>query len=139
MTEQQPQFTTPPPGWQPVPQNPEKNGFGITAIITAIIGLLFCLMPITGFIGFILGVIALIFGLAGWGRVRKNKATNVKTAITGAVLGGLAIAGGIAGIVMFFTAVEDFGNDMDKIGDDWSSYSDCMADADTSAEMAACK
>lgn len=86
----------------------------------------FCLMPITGFIGFILGVIALIFGLAGWGRVRKNKATTGKTAITGAILGALAIAGGIAGIVMFFTAVENFGNDMDKIGDDWTSYSDCM-------------
>ncbi|MFD4184144.1 hypothetical protein [Rhodococcus sp. NPDC058514] len=75
----------------------------------------------------------------GAGSVRRNKATNAKTTITGAFLGALAIAGGIAGIVMFFTAVENFGNDIDRISDDWTSYSVCMSDADTSTEMAACE
>lgn len=98
--------------------NPEKNGFGIAALITGIIGILFCIMPITGFIGFALGVIAFIFGLAGWGRVRKNKATNKKTAIAGVATGLLAIIFGIIGIVIFFSALNELGDDLDDIGND---------------------
>lgn len=106
--------------------NPERNGFGIAALICAIIGLLFCLMPLTGFIGFGLGVVAFILGLAGVARVRKNKATNRKTAWTGVILGAAAIVFGIWGMVTFFTAVEDLGNDLSDIGTEMDSYGDCI-------------
>ncbi|WP_020107907.1 DUF4190 domain-containing protein [Nocardia sp. 348MFTsu5.1] len=112
---------------QPAPINPEKNGLGIAAIICALIGLLFCLVPFTGFIGLALGITALILGLAGWSRVRKNKATNKKTAISAVVLAILAIAGGIWGIVIVFGAV----NDIDE-------GFDCLDQAQTSAEIDAC-
>ena len=51
----------PPAGYAPATAvNPEKNGLGLASLILGIIGLLFCLMPITGFIGFILGITGLL-------------------------------------------------------------------------------
>lgn len=135
----------PPYGYQPAgygnygpPPNPEKNGFGLTALILGIVGLLFCLVPLTGFIGFICGVIALIFGIAGISRVRKSKATNKKTSIAGTILGALAIAGGIWGMVIVFTAVDQLGTDLNNIGDDFENYSNCIENADTPEEISAC-
>jgi len=116
----------------PAPVNPEKNGMGLASLILGIVGLLFCLMPITGFIGFILGIIGLALGLAGISRCRKNKATNKKTAISGTILSALAVIFGIVGIVMFFTAV-------DQIGTDLQDYSDCISEAENLDEMNLCE
>ena len=110
----------------PPTYNPERNGLGIAALICAIIGLLFCLMPLTGFIGFGLGVIAFILGLAGVARVRKNKASNGKTAWTGVILGVAAIVFGVWGMVTFFTAVDQLGTDLENIGNDMESYGECI-------------
>lgn len=118
--------------------NPEKNGFGLASLILGIVGLLFCLMPITGFIGFILGVIGLALGFAGISRCRKNKATNKKTAISGTIVSALSAIFGIVGIVMFFTAVDQLGDDLDEIGTNLQDYSDCMDQADTLDEMNQC-
>lgn len=121
------------------PANPEKNGLGLASLILGIVGLLFCLMPITGFIGFILGIIGLALGLAGISRCRKNKATNMKTAISGAILSALSVIFGIVGIVMFFTAVDQLGDDLDQVGNNMENYSDCISQADTVDEMNQCK
>jgi len=126
----------PPPGYYPTgfspgrpydTVNPEKNGFGLAAVILGPIGLFFCIMPITGWLGVILGFVGLIFGIAGLARVSKGKATNKKTAVTGLVFSLLAIVAGIAATVVFFSIVNDFGNDMD-----------CISRANTSAEINAC-
>ncbi|WP_179300877.1 DUF2510 domain-containing protein [Rhodococcus sp. ACPA4] len=128
-----------PPGYGgPTVVNPEKNGFGLASLILGIVGLLFCLMPITGFIGFILGVIGLTLGFAGISRCRKNKATNKKTAISGTIVSALSAIFGIVGIVMFFTAVDQLGDDLDEIGTNLQDYSDCMDQADTLDEMNQC-
>lgn len=109
------------------PVNPEKNGLGLASLILALVGLVFGIIPFTGFICLILGIVGLILGLAGISRVRKNKATNKKTAISGVVVSVLAIALGIWGITIVFGAVDDLDTGMD-----------CISNADTAAQMEAC-
>lgn len=103
---------------QPSPQQvirPARNGFGITALCLGLVGLVFSLMPITGFLAAILGGLALLFGLLGWSRARRGEATNRKMAISGSVLGAFVAIVGIIGVVIFFQATSKFMNDMDQI------------------------
>jgi hypothetical protein len=126
-----PNYPTPNPYYNaPIGQqqvNPEKNGFGIAGIICAIAGLLFSIIPFTGFIAFILGMTAVVLGLSGWSRVRKNKATNKKVSIAAVIVGVIAMAIGIWGMVIVFGAVDEFDKDMD-----------CLSNAETSQQIDAC-
>jgi hypothetical protein len=110
---------------QPVQQIHEpRNGFGITALVLAIIGLVFGFIPITGFIALILGALAVLFGLLGWGRVRRGAATNKKMTMIGALLGAGAIALGVWGMVTVFTVVDELGRDLEQIGEDFEREMD---------------
>jgi hypothetical protein len=106
----------PPPGgqqqwpssdWRPAAT--PKNGFGIAALALSLIGLLFCLMPITGFIGLGLGLLGFLFAALGLGRVRRGVATNKGMSIAALVLSVLAIVGGFIAMKMFFDIVGNFG------------------------------
>lgn len=103
---------------QPQPQYraDPKNGFGITALVVSIIGIIFGIIPFTGFVALICGVIALVFGLVGWSRKRKGKATNGKMSIIGSVLALVAMALGVWGIVIVFGAVNQLDSNMNCIG-----------------------
>ncbi|MCA1708749.1 MAG: hypothetical protein LC808_37900, partial [Actinobacteria bacterium] len=58
--------SAPPPPPPPAPTVP-RNGFGIiTALVLALIGLVFGFVPFTGFIALILGMLAVLFGVLGW-------------------------------------------------------------------------
>ncbi len=76
---------------------PPRNGFGITALVLALVGLVFGLVPFTGFLALILGLLAVLFGLLGWSRTRHGVATNPKMTVIGTVLGVGAAALGIWG------------------------------------------
>lgn len=89
-----------------------RNGLGLAAVIVAPIGILFGLIPLTGFVAVAAGLVAIPLALAGWSRVRKGVATNGKTAITGLVLGIVALALGIWGITIMFGAVDKLANDL---------------------------
>lgn len=102
---------------RPDPAGPPRNGFGITALVLAIIGLVFGLVPFTGFVALILGVLAVLFGLLGLGRVRNGLATNKVMALAGTVLGVVAAALGVWGMIIFFGAVEELGQDLEDLGD----------------------
>ncbi|HVQ51654.1 MAG TPA: DUF4190 domain-containing protein, partial [Mycobacterium sp.] len=69
-------YPPPPPqpysGFTPPPTGP-RNGLGITALVVAIIGLVFC-WTVAG--GIILGLCAIIIGFVGRGRVKSGEATN---------------------------------------------------------------
>lgn len=120
---QQYQPPAPPPGWTPQPMAPfsapqpppPKNGFGVVALILGLVGLLFSLMPITGFVAVILGITGLILGLVGVGRIRSRRATNVKTTIVGVTASVAALAVGIWGITVFFGAVDQLGKDLSSL------------------------
>nr|WP_296779081.1 DUF4190 domain-containing protein [Rhodococcus sp. (in: high G+C Gram-positive bacteria)] len=126
-----PGYGQPQPGYQygypQQPINPEKNGLGLASLILAIVGLVFGIIPFTGFICLILGIVGLALGFAGLSRVRKNKATNKKTAISGIVVSVLAIALGIWGITIVFGAVDDLDDGLN-----------CISEAETAAQIEAC-
>lgn len=98
----------------PPPQ--ARNGFGVAALVLALVGLVFTLVPITGFIALILGIIAIVFGLVGWGRARRGIATNRKMNHFGTGIGVITAVLGIVGMVMFFNAMSEFGRDMERLG-----------------------
>ncbi|WP_206078015.1 DUF4190 domain-containing protein [Prauserella endophytica] len=89
-----------------------KNGFGITALVLALVGFVFGWMPITGFIAVILGALAVLFGLLGWGRVRRGTASNKKMTITAAIVGVFTLALGIWSVVLFFQAVNELDEEL---------------------------
>lgn len=98
-----------------------KNGFGIAALCLAIPGLVFGLIPLTGFIALICGALAVIFGLLGHGRARRKVATNKGMAITSTILGVGAIGLGILGMSIVFNAVDELDNELKKTGEEITS------------------
>ncbi|WP_028810831.1 DUF4190 domain-containing protein [Streptomyces flavidovirens] len=106
---QQPQF---PQG--PTPAAQARNGLGTAALILGIIGALSGLIPFFFWLAGILGVIALIMGLAGRGRAKRGGATNKGVALAGAILGLISLIMSVVGAVILFKAVDDAVKDIDK-------------------------
>lgn len=104
-----------PHGWAPVVPAAPRNGLGIAALCLGIVGLLFGLVPFTGFLAFALGAVGVILGLVGFGRARRRIASNLKTAITGTVLSVIAIALGVWGMVIVFTGLNQLSEDLDNL------------------------
>ncbi|MDQ8701355.1 DUF4190 domain-containing protein [Streptomyces sp. LHD-70] len=107
----------PPPGGQPmapppfpVPPQPQ-NGLGITALVLGIIG---AVLFFTVWGGIVLGVLALIFGLVGHSKARKGLATNKGVALSGAILGGIALIVSIVWLVVVVMAVQSVSDEIQK-------------------------
>ncbi len=113
---QQPQFPQ-----APVPAAQARNGLGTAALILGIIGALSGLIPFFFWLAGILGVIALIMGLAGRGRAKRGGATNKGVALAGAILGLISLIMSVVGAVILFKAVDDAVNDIDKATSDSSA------------------
>lgn len=113
-------YPPPPPqpyaGYAPPPTTP-KNGLGIAALIIAIVALM-CVWTVMG--GIVLGVVALILGFVGRGRVKRCEATNGGVAIAGIVLGSLAIVISLIFIAIWASVFNEVGG-----GD----YVDCLSRA----------
>lgn len=112
-----PTTTTTAPAYAP------RNGYGITALVLAITGLVFGLVPFTGFLALILGALAVVFGLLGRGRAGRGEATNPRMSVTAAGLGVLAAVLGIWGMTILFGAVDKFSTDMQHLGQGSTSIS----------------
>lgn len=112
------------PGYPPPPAAP-KNGLGIAALVVAIAGLVTAI-SVAG--GVILGVIAVLLGSLGYGRVKRGEANNGGVAISGIALGALAIVAGIACIFIYLGAWKTVGGD---------EYVNCMtiAGSDTTQQQ----
>src|SRR6478735_6480752 len=72
---------------QPPGSSPARNGLGVSALVLGIIGTVSGLIPFFFWLAGILGLIALILGLAGRGRAKRGEATNKGVTTFGAVLG----------------------------------------------------
>lgn len=92
-----------------------RNGLGLAALILGLIGVLFGLVPLTGFIAVGLGLTGLILGFAGIGRLRRGTASNRKTTGFGMAASVAAIALGIWGMTIFFGAVEELDRDLEEL------------------------
>jgi amino acid transporter len=130
-------YPPPPPqpyaGSMPPPAAPPKNGMGIASLVVAIVGLL------TVFGGILLGVVAIILGFIGVGRVKRGEATNRGVAIAGIVLGVLGIAVSIAAIALAVWGFKEVGgNDLvdciQRAGNDEAAQQQCQDDFQTSLE-----
>ncbi|MFF8274961.1 DUF4190 domain-containing protein [Streptomyces lateritius] len=96
----------------PFPQQP-RNGLGIAALVTGIVGLIFGIIPFLFWLGAILGVLALVFGIVGHGRARKGEATNKGVALAGIVLGAVTLVVSIAWVILLATAANGAEDDTD--------------------------
>ncbi|MFD4031541.1 DUF4190 domain-containing protein [Streptomyces sp. NPDC058637] len=114
------QFTSPPQPQQPYAPDqipglrPARNGLGVSALVLGIIGTVSGLIPLLFWLAGILGVIALILGLAGRGRAKRGEASNKGVATFGAVLGLVSLILSVVGAILTFKAVDDVVNDISK-------------------------
>lgn len=97
----------------PAPAGP-KNGLGVASLVVAIIAL----FSLVG--GVVLGVVAIILGFLGHGRVKRGEANNGGIAIAGIVLGALSI---VESIVVIGIAVWGF----NEVGG--TDYVECLSRA----------
>src|SRR2546421_2233735 len=88
----------PPPG-PPAPQ-PAGDGLAIASLVLGIVGVVLGFTVFLFWVAGVLGLLALVLGLVGRGRVRRGLATNKRMALAGAILGGCAIVLAIAGLIL---------------------------------------
>jgi hypothetical protein len=113
-------------GQAPPPAAP-RNGLGTTALVLAIVGLLFCWSV---FGGIVLGILAVIFGFVGRGRVKRGEANNGGVATAGIILGFLSVIAGVVFIALYVWVFSLFGGGdfvdcMNKAGDDTAAQNKC--------------
>lgn len=122
----QPQMPPPHPNW-PAPGQPgdwsapgygywgapKNNGMGTAALVLGILAILLC-WTVVG--GIVLGVLALIFGLVGRGRVKRREADNGGAALAGVILGPIGALLSIVIIVIGIIAVAE----------DQRKYDECL-------------
>lgn len=95
----------------PVQPAPAKgNGFGTAALVLGIIALVFSFIPVVGFIAFILGPLAVIFGIIGLTRKFAKKGTS----IAGLIMGALAVIIAIIVSVVIGAAVKSVSDTVNK-------------------------
>jgi hypothetical protein len=82
----------------------KRNGMGTAALVLGIIAIP-ALITLVG--GFVLGLLALIFGLVGRGRVKRREADNPGSATAGVVLGLLAMVAQVAIVIFFVVLASD--------------------------------
>lgn len=107
---------SPPPGGQMAPPFPgpppqPQNGLGVTALVLGIIG---AVTFFTVWMGIVLGVLALIFGLVGLSKARKGMATNKGVALAGTILGGIAVVVSVVWLVVVVMAVKSVSDEIQK-------------------------
>ncbi|MEJ8281120.1 MmpS family transport accessory protein [Pseudonocardia spirodelae] len=84
-----------------------RNGFGVTALVLGILGLLFSLIPIVGVIAWPLVILGLVFGALGIVRAVRGRATNRGVAIAGTVLSALGLVVCVVYVAAVASAVSD--------------------------------
>ena len=89
------------PGYGPAgygaPAAQPRNGFGVAALV---LGLLALVSSWTIIGGIVFGILAVIFGVLGRGRVRRGEATNGGFSVAGIVLGAVGALIAIALIAL---------------------------------------
>jgi hypothetical protein len=107
-----------PPYWDPAaaPMTP-RNGLGVAALIVGVCALIGS-FSIAG--GIVLGIVAVILGFVGRGRVRRGEATNGGVATAGIVLGVLGIIAGLIFVAIWVGLFKEVGA---------GGYFDCLQQA----------
>jgi hypothetical protein len=102
------------------PASRGSDGVALAALIVGILSLLIAFVPIVGLIGVIGGVIALVLGFVGRGRIKRTQAGGNGMAVTGIVTGILAILLGL----LITGGLFALGGTL--FGDSWRDYQQCI-------------
>jgi hypothetical protein len=81
----------------PVKAKGQVPGLAIAAFVLGLLGVLTFWVP---FLGLILGILGLVFGLSSRGNAKRGRCAPTWQATAGAILGGLAVLASIAIIVL---------------------------------------
>jgi hypothetical protein len=104
---QPPQYPPPPYGYGPAyGAAPPRNGMGTAGLVLGIIGVVLCWAL---WIGWVLNVLAIIFGGVGVSRANHRIATNKSSATAGLILGVIGLVLGIAIWVLLGAAWRVYG------------------------------
>ena len=101
-----------------------KNGLATAALVTGIVGASLFFLP---WIAIILGILALVFGIVALYKIKRGTSDAKGRAVTGVVLGPVAIILGFMMWAAYYQAADDLNN-----------YSNCLDRADTIREMNRC-
>ena len=124
-------YPPPPPqpyaGYSAAPPVGPRNGLGVASLVIAIIAVFTCASVV---LGIILGIVAVVIGFAGRGRVKRGEADNGGIAIAGIVLGFVAIVASIAFIVIWVAVFKEVGGGdyidcLNKAGNDSAKVQQC--------------
>lgn len=97
-------------------QEPPGNGMAVASVILGIIGAVIGFIPILGVPAIICGILAIVFGAKGWSKANRLPGHPDKAlAIAGVILGVVAVALGIVGIVAVTSAVNELNRDLEQI------------------------
>jgi hypothetical protein len=92
-----------------------KNGFGITAFICGIAGMICGLIPILSVPALAAGLIGFGFGMGGVKRLRSKRADNKVMTIIGVIVSVLAVVLGVIGFIIVQKAVTDLQTDLNNL------------------------
>ncbi|QLC23621.1 hypothetical protein HFP57_00310 [Parasphingopyxis algicola] len=101
----------PPPQARPV-ETADSNGMALAAMIIGLVAVLLALIPIIGFISWILAPLAIVFGLIG-----KNRPAGAGFAWTGIISGVVALLICVAWLLAWWGLVnlgEEIGRDYEE-------------------------
>ena len=103
------------------PTGAKRNGLGVAALVLGVLAVLTCFTVV---VGFVLGLLAIVFGVIGRGRAKRGEADNGGVATAGLVLGAIGLVLSIAIGVALGSAV---GNLIDS--PEGKQLQDCLAQA----------
>jgi len=109
------------------PPGPPKNGMGVAALVVAIIALISSVSVVGGIV---LGIVAVILGFIGRGRVKSGEANNGGVATAGIILGVISIIAGLAFIAIWVGLFKDVGaggyiDCLQRAGEDRAAVQQC--------------
>jgi hypothetical protein len=120
----------PEPPTQPYLVKP-RNGAGVAALVLGLLGFVLVLLVLPSPLGALLGLLAVIFGIVGIGRAGSGDATNRGQAVTGLIVGLLALALGVLLTVRIGSYLQDHATDVNTLAR-------CLNAASTDQERTAC-
>ena len=115
-------YGSPPAGYGSPTGRAPQNGLGIGALIVGILALVTTVTFFGAFVGWLLGIIAVVLGFLGRSRAKKGEADNGGMALAGIITGAIAFVLSVIFVVIIVAFVWTFGNTT-------SNYLDCVNNA----------
>ena len=94
---------------------PMRNGLGIAALACGLAGILLGQVPLLFLGSGALGVLAIVFGIIGIRRAGRGQASNRAMAVTGLVIGVVALGLAIWGVVIIMSGLNTVSGELDHL------------------------